>query len=144
KIPGWRRRRRRPFERAAVPGISRHVAKLFALADRHHQLDDLAGNSRENDSNTGRGDYQPRLPGENVIVLQAPRHAHQAGYIKRHESEMEADEPAPERAPAPAFVEREAERLGEPIDVAGEDTEDDARDDDVMEVGNQERAVVHL
>src|SRR5262249_44807836 len=77
-------------------------------------------------------------------MLQAPRHAHQAGHIKRHESEMEADEPAPERRPAPALVEREAERLGEPIYVTGEDAEYDARDDDVMEMGNQERAVVHL
>src|SRR5262249_20390311 len=88
----------------AVPGISRHVAKLFAGADRHDELHDLTGNSRENDSNTGRGDQQPWLPGDDVIMLQAPRHAHQAGHIKRHESEMEADEPAPERPPAPALV----------------------------------------
>src|SRR5262245_52815622 len=143
-VPGRWRRRRRPFKRAAVPGISRYAATRFAGADRHDELYDLTGNSREDDSNTGRGDHQPWLPGEDVIVLQAPRHAHQAGHIKRHESEMEADEPAPERAPAPAFVEREAERLGEPIYVTGEDAEDDARDDDVMEMGNQERAVVHL
>jgi hypothetical protein len=44
----------------------------------------------------------------------------------------------------PAFVEREAERLREPVRVAGEDAEQDARDDDVMEVGDEEQAVVHL
>ena len=77
-------------------------------------------------------------------MLQAPRHAHQADHIEGHESDMKADEPAPERPPAPAFVEREAERLGEPIHVAGEDAEYDARDDDVMEMGDQEQAVVHL
>ena len=57
---------------------------------------------------------------------------------------MEADEPAPERTSAPAFVEHEAERLGEPIYVAGEGAEYDARDDDVVEMGDQEQAVVHL
>jgi len=92
----------------------------------------------------GRGDHQPRLPGDNVVMLQASRHAHQADHVERHESDMEADEPAPECTPAPAFVEREAECLGEPINVAGEGGEYDARDDDVMEMGDQEQAVVHL
>jgi thiosulfate/3-mercaptopyruvate sulfurtransferase len=44
-------------------------------------------------------------------MLQAPRHSHQADHIERHERDMKADEPTPERTPAPAFVEREAERL---------------------------------
>src|SRR5262249_5381226 len=129
---------------AAVPGISRHVAERFTAADRDDELHDLADDAGENHDGTDLGDQQPRLPGENVVMLQAPRHAHQADHIEGHESEVEADEPAPERAPTPAFVELEAERLGEPINDPGEDAEYDARDDDMMEVGDQEHAVVHL
>src|SRR5262249_59789866 len=102
---------------------------LLAGADRHTELHDLAADSCENDDCTGFGEQQPRLPGENVVMLQAPGHAHQPNHIERHEREVEADEPAPERTPAPAFVEREAERLGEPIDVAGERAAYDARED---------------
>ena len=40
------------------------------------------------------------------------------------------------------LVEREAERLGEPVGVAGKDREHDTRDDHVMEVRDQEQAVV--
>ena len=93
---------------------------------------------------TGRCHQQPGLPAEHVIVLHAPGHAHQAEHIERHEGDMEADEPAPERALPQRFVEREAERLGEPIVVAREGAEHDAADDDVMEVRDQEQAVVHL
>ena len=45
---------------------------------------------------------------------------------------------------APAFVEREAECLGEPVVVAGHHAEHDAADDDVVEMGDQEQAVVQL
>ena len=45
---------------------------------------------------------------------------------------------------APAFVEREAERLGEPVIEAGHHAEHDAADDDVMEMRDQEQAVVQL
>ena len=77
-------------------------------------------------------------------MLHAAGHAHQARHIERHECEVEADEPAPERGFAPAVIELEAERLGEPIGVAGKGAEQDAGDDDVMEMGDQEHAVVHL
>src|SRR5262249_2418227 len=95
------------------------------MLNRYDELDNLADNTSENDDSTGRGNHQPRLPGENVIMLQAPRHAHQADHIERHEGDMETNEPAPECSRAPAFVEREAERLGKPIHVAGEYTEHD-------------------
>ena len=57
---------------------------------------------------------------------------------------MEAEEPAPERASAPAFLKLEAKRFGEPIKDSGEDGEYDARDDHMMEVCDQKHAVVHL
>ena len=40
------------------------------------------------------------------------------------------------------LVEREAERLGEPVSVAGEDREHDAGNDHVVEVRDEEQAVV--
>ena len=55
---------------------------------------------------------------------------------------MEADEPAPEDRLAEPLVEREAERLGEPVGVAGHQREHDAADDHLVEVGDQEQAVV--
>ena len=67
------------------------------MADRYDELHDLADDARENDDNTDRGDNQPRLPRDNVVMLQAPRHAHQADHIEGHEGDVETDEPAPER-----------------------------------------------
>src|SRR4051794_4182456 len=77
-------------------------------------------------------------------MLHTPGHAHQAQHVERHEREIEADQPAPERGLAPAFVEREAERLGKPISVACHHAEHDAADDDVVEMRHQEQAVVQL
>ena len=63
KVPGRRRRRRRPFQRAAVPRIAGHVAELLAVADRHDELHDLADDPGQNDDGADRGHQQPRLPG---------------------------------------------------------------------------------
>ena len=53
-------------------------------------------------------------------MLHAARHAHQAQDVERHEGHVETDDPAPERGFAQAFVQPEAECLGEPVGVAGE------------------------
>ena len=143
KIPGRRRRRRGPFERAAVPGIAgqRGAARGRGSTQRAARS---GRRSRQNDDGADHRDQQPGLPSQIVVMLHAPGHAHQAQHVERHEGEMEADEPAPERGFAPAFVEREAECLGEPVIVAGHRAEHDAADDDVMEVRDQEHAVVQL
>jgi hypothetical protein len=49
KIPGRRRRSGGPFQSAAVPWIACRVAELLTIANGHHELDDLADNSNEND-----------------------------------------------------------------------------------------------
>ena len=87
----------RPFQ--GSPVTSRSCSRC---ADRHDELHDLADDARQNDDGTDRRHHQPRLPSENVVMLHAPGHAHQAQHIERHESEMEADEPAPERTPCPS------------------------------------------
>ena len=93
-------------------------------------------------SRAGGGDQEPRLPLGHVVVLHAPRHAHQAEHVERHEGDVEADDPEPERRLAQALVQAEAERLGKPVLVAGEHAEHHAADDDVVEVGDEEQAVV--
>src|SRR5258707_14042554 len=77
-------------------------------------------------------------------MLHAAGHANETQHVERHESEIEADKPAPERGCAPAFIEPEAERLGEPVIVPGHQTEYDAADDDVVEVSDKKQAVVKL
>ncbi len=44
---------------------------------------------------------------------------------------------------AETLVERESESFGEPVGVAGHDREHDRSDDHIMEVGDQEKAVVN-
>ncbi|MEN3031054.1 hypothetical protein PWG68_09505, partial [Chromobacterium amazonense] len=53
-----------------------------------------------------------------------------------------ADHPAGERPLAQALVEGEAEHLREPVGEAGQVAEQRAADDGVVEVGDQEQAVV--
>ena len=77
-------------------------------------------------------------------MLHAAGHAHETQRVERHEGDIEADQPAPERGPAPAFVELEAECLGEPVIVTRHQAEHGATDDDIMEMRNQEQAVVQL
>ena len=56
KIPGRRRRRCSPLKSTAIPWIAGRVAKLVALANRHHKLDDLTDNSSQNDHRAGLSD----------------------------------------------------------------------------------------
>ena len=87
------------------------------LPDELHHLERDA--DRDEHRADGR-DQQPRLPLGHVVVLHAPRHAHQAEHVERHEGDVEADDPEPERRLAQALVQPEAERLGKPVGVAGE------------------------
>src|SRR6516225_8656847 len=144
KIPGWRWRRGGPLQGAAVPRIARRVAQLLAVANGHHDLDDLTDDSSQDDECADLRHQQPGLPSKNIRVLQTAGHSHQSRHVERHESEMEANEPAPERRLAPALIQPEAECLRKPVIVASHAPEQDARDNDVMEMGNQEDAVVDL
>jgi hypothetical protein len=71
-----------------------------------------------------------------------PRHSHEAEHVERHEGDVEADDPEPERRLPQPLVQAEAERLGKPVLVAGEYPEQHAADDDVVEMGDEEEAVV--
>src|ERR1700679_2978853 len=113
-------------------------------ADRNDELDDLAGDTSQDDHDANRRGHQPGLPGRIVVMLHAPCHAHQAEHVKRHERNIEADEPAPERCLPPTFIERKTERLWEPIIEPGHHAEYDAANDDVVEMGDEEQAVMQL
>jgi hypothetical protein len=76
-------------------------------------------------------------------VLQAAGHAHQPGDIERHEGEMEADEPAPERGLPQRSSSLKPKALGT-SNCSRQSARTDARDDDVMEMREPEDAVVHL
>src|SRR5262249_25259311 len=114
---------------------------LFACADADIELRDLAEDSAENDNGPDLCDQQKRLPARIRNMLKAPGHAHEAQLIKRHEGEIEADEPAPEAGLAPSFVKGEPERLHKPVVNTRKRAEHDATNDDVVKMGDKECAV---
>src|SRR5262249_19053490 len=79
-----------------------------------------------------------RPPARIRNMLQAPSHAHEAQLIKRHEGDIEANNPAPEAGLAPSVVEGEAKRLREPVIDPRQRAEHDAANDDVVKMGDQE------
>src|SRR6516165_11390893 len=84
------------------------IQKL-ARADADIELRDLAEDSAENDDGSYLRDQQQRPPARIGDMLQAPGHAHEAQLIKGHESQIEADDPAPEAGVAEAFIQGESE-----------------------------------
>src|SRR4029077_2368451 len=56
EVPGWRRRGRRPLQRAAVPWISGRITELLAVSDRDDELNDLANDSCQNDHSADFGE----------------------------------------------------------------------------------------
>src|ERR1700722_8432512 len=84
------------------------------MADADDKLSDLTQDAGKNDHSAEAGDEEPRMPFGHVVVLHPPGHAHEANDIEGHERQIEADKPAPERGFAPALMEPEAERFGEP------------------------------
>ena len=77
-------------------------------------------------------------------MLQASRHAEQPGDIERKKSHVKSNERAPERSLAPAFVQPETEGLREPIDDSREASEQHAADDHIVEMRDEEEALVEL
>jgi hypothetical protein len=142
EVEGGRRRGRRPLQRAPVPGIAGCVAQLLAMAEADHELRDLQPDSCEDDGDAGGRHEQPGMPLGNIVMLHAPRHAHKAQHVEGHEGQIETEQPAPERGLPQALLEAEAESLREPEGVTGERAEQDAADDDVMEVRHEKQAVV--
>ena len=62
----------------------------------------------------------------------------------RHEGDVEADEQQPELPFAETLAQPAPEHLGPPVEEAGEDREDHAAEQGVVEVRDDEVAVVHL
>ena len=77
-----------------------------------------------------------------VAAIEALRHSHKAENVQRHEGQTEADDPAPEGPSAPLFLETKAERLWEPVLIAGEIAEQCAGDQQVVEMRHSECGVV--
>ena len=139
-----RRRRRGPFQRTAVPGIARKVAvfRLVAIADGDKNLHQLANNTEQDQHCANFSDQHPRMPGRVVIVVDTTGHAFETEDIQRHKGKEEANKPEPEGTDAPSFVHFEAKNLRSPEVHATDVTEVHTTDNHVMEVGNQEQAVM--
>ncbi|EMH73405.1 hypothetical protein EHI8A_167850 [Entamoeba histolytica HM-1:IMSS-B] len=139
-----RRRRGRPFQGTAIPRIARHVHVLrqIAVADTDVEHPQLAQDAQGDDAGADGGGHQEGVPVGVVVVVQTTGHAHEAQHVQRHEGDIEADQPAPEGLLIQLLVQLEAEDLREPVDHAGEVAEHGAADDHVVEVGDQEQAVV--
>src|SRR6202044_1141401 len=95
------------------------IAQFLAMTDAHDQLDDLTHDASEDDCGAQLRDQEPRMPFGHVVMLHSPSHAHEAHDIEGHEGQVEAEKPTPECGLAPALVEPEAKRLGEPERVPG-------------------------
>ncbi len=137
-----RRRRGGPFQRAAAPRVACHIAQLFAPAEAHVELHQRAENAQQDQERAGCRSDKPHLQRGIIEMAQATRHAHQAEHVQRHEGQVEAHHPEPERALAPERIELETECLGEPVVDAGEQAEEHAADNHIMEMRDQEQAVV--
>src|ERR1700737_5519337 len=114
------------------------VAKKGGATNADDELRDLKAYPYQNDRRAAGRDQQPRMPSRDIVVLHATGHSHEAKDVKRHESDVEACEPAPERRLAKPFVQPEAKRLREPISVAGERAKEQPAYDDVMKMRNEE------
>ena len=127
-----------------IPWIAEFAGVLWlvAVTDTDVQLDQLAGDTESDQDCAEQCNVQVRHPLRVGAGVQTTGHAHEAQCIERHEGHEEADAPEPERCLAPLLVQFEAERFREVEAEACDVTEYCAADDHVMEVSNNEQAVV--
>ena len=141
EVVRWRRGRRVPLERVRLPGVVAHalpVAPCLQHVDREEE------DSEAHDVRADRRGEVVALPALVVVRVDPAGHSLEADEVQRHEREVEADEQEPELPLAEALVEESSEHLRPPVEEAGEDREDDAAEQGVVEVRDHEVAVVHL
>src|SRR5204863_3885431 len=137
-----RRRGCRPLKRATVPGISRRIAQLLASYKTHRKLNDLTDHAANEDQYADDGNHDPGTPFCYVVVLKAAGHAKNSDDVHRYECDVKPRQRKPEGRLAPAFVQPESERFRPPIPNCGEKRENNAPDNHVMKMRDQEHAVV--
>ncbi|MOA20335.1 hypothetical protein D3C78_1407750 [compost metagenome] len=142
KVIERRRRRRCPLQRTTTPRVTGQVTVLLAVANRNVELNQLTRDTASNQHRTTGCDNQHWVELRINLLAQATGHAHEAQHIQRHKCDEEANNPEPECAFAPGFVQRVAKRFRPPVRHTCKAAEDDAADDHVMEVRNQEQTVV--
>ena len=106
-------------------------------------MNSLKDDAEQNDGSAKCSDEQIGMPGRVGIMRHPSGHAKESEHIERREGEGESCHPAPERALAPLLVEHESRGLREPVAVACEEPEKRARDQHVVEVRDEEKAVVN-
>ena len=114
------RRRGHPLQGAAVPGIAGRIAEGLALLNADEQLNSQKDDAERDHGRTQGGDEQIGMPGRVGIIRHAAGHAHEAQHIQGKKGKIKADQPAPEGAFAPTFLQTKADGLGEPITITGQ------------------------
>src|SRR5690606_24063125 len=135
-------RRGCPLQRTATPWVTGQVTVLIAVANRNVELNQLRRDTTSNQHGTARCNHQHWVELWINLLAQTTGHTHEAQHVQRHKCNEEADDPEPECAFTPFFVQGETERFWPPVSYASEAAEDHTTDDNVMEVRNQEQTVV--
>src|SRR5205823_2416321 len=94
---------------ATIHQMCQISANPMTAANAHGELRDLQDYPGQDDRGAAGRDQQPWTPTGDVVVLHATGHSHEAHDIERHEGDVEAGDPAPERGLAQSFVQPEAE-----------------------------------
>src|SRR5690606_19395924 len=79
-----------------------------------------------------------------TVRVDPPRHPHEPRHVHRQEGQIHTDEHHPEVELSQPLGEHPPGQFRVPEVDPGEEGEDEATDEDVMKVGDQEVAVVHL
>src|SRR3954471_299476 len=125
-----------PFERPAVPWILAGPGALPVgddqVCDEHQDADGL-------DERADRDDQVDSVPPTARFVgVDAARHAQQSREVHRIKREMEAKHEQPEMKLAQTLAQHAAGDLGIPVIERSEEREENAADDDVVEMRHDE------
>ena len=134
--------KRLPTPAYGHPTGRQSVTVLVAVTNRNVHLNNEAENTQRNQYCTAGCNHQHGVELRVNLLAQTAGHTHEAQRIQWHKGNEEADDPEPERAFTPGFVQFETERFRPPVGHPCEAAEDHAADDHVMEVRNQEQTVM--
>src|SRR5262249_13098985 len=136
-----RRRGRVPLERVRLPRV---VADPRASAGRPEDVDHEQQYRDPHHVRADGGREVVPLPALVRVRVDAARHPLEPEEELREEGDVEADEQQPELPLAEGLPEFPAEHLRPPVEESREDREHHTAEERVVEVGDDEVAVVHL
>src|SRR5437867_6745914 len=127
-----RRRRDRPFQRAPIPRV---MAGCLPASQAVDEIDYENENGSRDCEGPDRRKQVPEVPSLALrIGRDATGHAEKPGDVHRKERQVEADEHQPEMYLSQPIVQELAGQLRHPAVEAGEQSEDRAAEEDVVEM----------